>query len=160
MCWTRPRGRVDTGKLLINDSYELLIARLLGAVRSRGNNAPANVLGVAWVLAIGDRCGDERVLVLDTGRLCKVDYFVRVVLLVAYATCRKECIDAGDTGQVDTWVASEDVAITRELCVEHNFFSKCVLLFLSGETEREDGLNLYAHRVPATSARQREGRSV
>lgn len=89
--------------------------RLLGAVRNRGNDASADVFGIAWVLAIGDRCGDERVLVLDTGRLCKVDHFVRVVLLVAYTTCRKECVDAIDTGQVDAWVAGEDITATREL---------------------------------------------
>ncbi len=71
------------------------------------------------MLAIGDRRGDERGLVLDTGRLCKVDHFVRVVLLVADATCRKECVDAGDACQVDTWVAGEDVATTRELCVKY-----------------------------------------
>ena len=93
---------VDTGKLLINDSHELLLARIPVAVRNRGNEASADVFGVAWVLAIGDRCGDERVLVLDTGRFCKVDHFVRVVLLLADITCRKECVDPGDTGQVGT----------------------------------------------------------
>lgn len=99
MSWAREQAGVDIGKLFIND------------------------LGVAWVLAIGDRCGDERVLVLDTGRLCKVDHFVRVVLSVADASCRKECVDAGDIGQVDTWVAGEDVATTRELCVEYILLS-------------------------------------
>jgi hypothetical protein len=62
------------------------------------------------VLAIGD----ERVFVRDTGRLCKVDHFVHL---------SRECVDAGDTGQVDTWVAGEDVATTCELCVEYNLVS-------------------------------------
>jgi len=84
-------------------------------MRNRGNDASADVFDVAWVLVIGDRRGDERVLVLDTGRLCRVDHFVRVVLLVIHATCRKEYVDAGDTGQADTWVYGEDVDTTREL---------------------------------------------
>ena len=57
------------------------------------------------VLAIRDHCGDERVFVLDTSQLCKVDHSVCVVLLVTDATCRKECINAGDTGQVTLIVA-------------------------------------------------------
>jgi hypothetical protein len=90
-------ARVDTWELFINDFYEFLVARLLGAVRNRGNDASADVFCVAWVLAIGDRCGDERVLLRDTERLCKVDYFVSVVLLVADAAYRKKCVDAGGT---------------------------------------------------------------
>jgi hypothetical protein len=40
-------------------------------------------------------------LVLETGRLCKLDHLVRVALSVADATCRKKCVDAGDTSQID-----------------------------------------------------------
>ena len=49
---------------------------------------PADVFNIAWVLAIRDHCSDERVLVLDTGRLCKVDHFARVVLLVAESSVK------------------------------------------------------------------------
>jgi hypothetical protein len=68
---------------------------VLGAVRDRGNDTLANVLSIAWVPTMGNHCSDERVLVLDTGQLCKLNHFVCVVLLVADATCRKECVNAG-----------------------------------------------------------------
>ena len=50
------------------------------------------------MLAVRDGYGDERGLVGDAGRLCKVDHVVRVVLLVADAACRKERVDARDAG--------------------------------------------------------------
>lgn len=80
----------------IDDADKLRVARLLGAVRSRGYDAFADVIGIAWVLAVRDRCGDERDLVRDAGRLCKVDHVVRIVLLVADTACRKERVDARD----------------------------------------------------------------
>jgi hypothetical protein len=100
-------------------------------------------------------CDRQRVLVLDTGRLCRVDHFFRVVLLVADATCRKECVDAGDTGQVDTWVAGEDVATTRELGGGVHLLSAFAFKWCGR-------MGWYARRLgdPAISARQREGRSV
>lgn len=93
---TAEEARVDTGKLPVDDAHELLVARLLGAIRSRGHHASSDVVGVAWMLAVRDRCGDERGLIRDAGRLCKVDHVVCVVLLVANATCREERVDAGD----------------------------------------------------------------
>jgi hypothetical protein len=50
------------------------------------------------VLAVRDRSGDEVCLVRDAVRVGKVDHVIRVVLLVADVTRRKERVDAVDTG--------------------------------------------------------------
>jgi len=111
---TAEEARVETRKLLIDHAYELLVARRLGAVGSRGNDASADIVSVAWVLAVGDRCSDELSLVRDAGRLGKVDHLVGVVLLVANATRREEGVDAINAGQVDAWLVREDVTAAGE----------------------------------------------
>lgn len=51
---------------------------------------------------------------LTPGDFAKSIILSALFLLVADVTCRKECVDAGDTGQVDTWVVGEGVTTTRE----------------------------------------------
>jgi len=89
-------ARVDAWKLVIDYAHELLVARRIGAVRGRRNDAIADVVGVSRVLAVRDRRGDEVRLVRDAGRVCEVDHVVRVVLLVADAACRQERVDTVD----------------------------------------------------------------
>jgi hypothetical protein len=91
-------ARIDARKLFIDYAHELLVARRLGAIRGRRNDAIADVVGISRVLAVRDSRGDEVRLVRDAGRLCKVDHVVRVVLLVTDTARRQERVDAVDSG--------------------------------------------------------------
>ena len=75
-------------------------------------------------------------------------------MLVADATCRKKCVDAGNTAKFDTWVGGEDVATTGELCVEYNLLS-VFCITVSGVR----GVLVRTQRS-CQSARQQEGQSV
>lgn len=93
--WAAIYAGVDARELLIHHAHELRVARRLGAVWCRGNDASTHVIGVAGVLAICDRRGNERVLVRDTRGLGEVDHLVGNVLLVADAARGKKRVDAG-----------------------------------------------------------------
>ena len=74
-----------------------------------------------------------------------LDHVVHIVLLVADATCRKECVDAHDTGQVDAWLVGEDIATAGRLWG----VQACWLVSLHFGRMRTD-----IHRDLASSARQ------
>jgi len=105
---------VDARKLAIDDAYELLVAWRRGAVRSRGNDTSTDVVSVAGVLAVRDRCSDEISRIRDAGRLGKVDHAVGIVLLIANTAGREERVDTVNAGQVDAWLVREDVTAAGE----------------------------------------------
>ena len=100
-------------------------------------------------MAVHDRYGNECGLVGDARRLSQVNHVVRIVLLVADATCRKECVDAHNTGQVDAWLVGEDVAAAGRLWG----VQACWLVSLHFGRMRTD-----IHRDLASSARRWGGR--
>ena len=86
----------------------------LGAVWCRGYDA-VDVVSVAGVLAICDRCCDERLSVRDTWRLGEVDHFVGNVLLVTDATCGKKRVDAIQARELYARLVREDITPTVKL---------------------------------------------
>ena len=69
------------------------------------------------MLAVRDGVGDQRLLVGDPGRLCKVDHRVRVVLLRAGVRVRQERVDPVDPGEDDAGVVVR-VALAAALFAE------------------------------------------
>ena len=112
--WATKDTRIGIWKLRVEDALQLYISGRLLAVRCGGNDA-VHVLGVAWVLAVSNGVGNQRVRVRDVRRLGEINHGVRVVLLVAWVCLRLERINTIDSSEGDTWLVREDISAANKL---------------------------------------------
>lgn len=83
---------VNACKLSIDETLQLRIPWGILAKRCGGHDT-IDIQCVSGMLAIGNRISYESGLVRDTGRFCKVDHSVGVVLLSARVGVGQKCID-------------------------------------------------------------------
>ena len=84
--------RVDSVQLSRENTIQLGVPRGALAV-GRARNNPTDIQSIAWVSAVRERVGDQRIRVRHTGGLGKVDHRVRVILLVAWVRVGEEGVD-------------------------------------------------------------------
>ncbi len=138
------QARLDARKLFIYNAHELRVARRLGAVRCRGDDASTHIVGVAGVLAICDRRGDERGLVRNTLGLGEVDHLVGNVLLVADAARGQKRVDASQARELHAWLVRENITAADKLYITP----------ILGQTAGVGGRKENVHRELASPARR------
>jgi len=108
------QARVNAGKLGIGNANKFLVAWRRGAIRRRRCNSSADIISVAWMLAVRNCCSDEISLVCDARRFGKVDHVVSVILLIADASCRKQAVDPINSSELYAGVVRMDVTTAVE----------------------------------------------